>query len=429
MYSDLDLLDILKENGYKQTSKNLSILKEGLNEGSYIIESEIVFDEDYMNTTLENASKEELFENFKNVYMKQLNLLEMNDTDFSNYIKNCSDSELFESVAILSEDFDDINEKTSTLTESTSNLLESYFDEQYKTLVEAKKEKKNGKDIASYVAPAAGTVAGAGAGHLVRRGALSAIGHAAGVGAKALGWGGAIGLGAGAAAAGAYHLTKKIKKVKDARRNYAKSVDAKDETERKNLDDYAANRSGNQAKRRARRVADAKYEVENRQRIDQDIKNLKKAKGSYEDKADYRALKSAVKRGSKVLTYDKDGKISGSTDAESKKSVVNKAGENAKASYAQGKRIMKLDAAKNNISSVNDKKLNATADARNKAKEAAEKAKTDAAKASSDKKPMTESYSDYELYKLLESSGYKTTNKNLSILKEGLESGKYIITD
>lgn len=37
MYNDLDLLDILKENGYKQTTKNLLILKEGLESGTYII--------------------------------------------------------------------------------------------------------------------------------------------------------------------------------------------------------------------------------------------------------------------------------------------------------------------------------------------------------------------------------------------------------
>ncbi len=38
-------------------------------------------------------------------------------------------------------------------------------------------------------------------------------------------------------------------------------------------------------------------------------------------------------------------------------------------------------------------------------------------------------YSDYELYQILEESGYKTTEKNLDILKEGLESGKYEILD
>ena len=38
-------------------------------------------------------------------------------------------------------------------------------------------------------------------------------------------------------------------------------------------------------------------------------------------------------------------------------------------------------------------------------------------------------YSDYELYQILKESGYKTTEKNLGILKEGLESGKYEILD
>ena len=36
-------------------------------------------------------------------------------------------------------------------------------------------------------------------------------------------------------------------------------------------------------------------------------------------------------------------------------------------------------------------------------------------------------YSDYELYQLLDESGYKPTEKNLYLLKEGLESGKYEI--
>ena len=40
---------------------------------------------------------------------------------------------------------------------------------------------------------------------------------------------------------------------------------------------------------------------------------------------------------------------------------------------------------------------------------------------------LKESYSDYELYQILESNGYTTTRENLSILKEGIESGKYII--
>ena len=38
-------------------------------------------------------------------------------------------------------------------------------------------------------------------------------------------------------------------------------------------------------------------------------------------------------------------------------------------------------------------------------------------------------YSDYDLYKLLESNGYKTTEANLEILKEGLESGRYYLED
>ena len=43
---------------------------------------------------------------------------------------------------------------------------------------------------------------------------------------------------------------------------------------------------------------------------------------------------------------------------------------------------------------------------------------------------MTESYiSDYELYQLLDESGYKPTEKNLYLLKEGLESGKYEIVE
>ena len=36
-------------------------------------------------------------------------------------------------------------------------------------------------------------------------------------------------------------------------------------------------------------------------------------------------------------------------------------------------------------------------------------------------------YSDYELYQLLDESGYKPTEKNLYLLKEGLESGRYEI--
>jgi hypothetical protein len=42
---------------------------------------------------------------------------------------------------------------------------------------------------------------------------------------------------------------------------------------------------------------------------------------------------------------------------------------------------------------------------------------------------IKEAFSDYELYQILEESGYKTTEKNLSILKEGLDSGKYCICE
>ena len=38
-------------------------------------------------------------------------------------------------------------------------------------------------------------------------------------------------------------------------------------------------------------------------------------------------------------------------------------------------------------------------------------------------------FSDYELYQILEGCKYKTTEKNLKILKEGLKSGKYYIED
>jgi len=38
-------------------------------------------------------------------------------------------------------------------------------------------------------------------------------------------------------------------------------------------------------------------------------------------------------------------------------------------------------------------------------------------------------FSDYELYQILEGCKYKTTEKNLKLLKEGLESGKYLIED
>ena len=43
------------------------------------------------------------------------------------------------------------------------------------------------------------------------------------------------------------------------------------------------------------------------------------------------------------------------------------------------------------------------------------------------RKLKEEAISDYELYQILEASGYKTTEKNLAILKEGLETGKYNI--
>ena len=42
---------------------------------------------------------------------------------------------------------------------------------------------------------------------------------------------------------------------------------------------------------------------------------------------------------------------------------------------------------------------------------------------------MNTKYSDYELYQILDESGYKPTERNLSILKEGLETGKYEIID
>jgi len=38
-------------------------------------------------------------------------------------------------------------------------------------------------------------------------------------------------------------------------------------------------------------------------------------------------------------------------------------------------------------------------------------------------------YSDYDLYQILEANSYKTTAKNLAILKEGLESGRYSISE
>ena len=42
---------------------------------------------------------------------------------------------------------------------------------------------------------------------------------------------------------------------------------------------------------------------------------------------------------------------------------------------------------------------------------------------------VVESFSDYELYQLLEMEGYETTNENLEILKEGLYSGEIEILD
>ena len=38
-------------------------------------------------------------------------------------------------------------------------------------------------------------------------------------------------------------------------------------------------------------------------------------------------------------------------------------------------------------------------------------------------------FSDYELYQILESNGYKTTNQNKDILKKGLQEGRYYIED
>jgi len=42
---------------------------------------------------------------------------------------------------------------------------------------------------------------------------------------------------------------------------------------------------------------------------------------------------------------------------------------------------------------------------------------------------ITESYSDYKLYQILEENGFTTTEKNLELLKEGLKSGKYSLED
>lgn len=45
------------------------------------------------------------------------------------------------------------------------------------------------------------------------------------------------------------------------------------------------------------------------------------------------------------------------------------------------------------------------------------------------KKYIKESYSDYELYQILEFNNFDTTVENLEILKEGLENGKYFLED
>ena len=42
---------------------------------------------------------------------------------------------------------------------------------------------------------------------------------------------------------------------------------------------------------------------------------------------------------------------------------------------------------------------------------------------------LNETYSDYELYQILESNNFKTTENNLRILKEGLDTDKYEIID
>jgi chemotaxis protein histidine kinase CheA len=63
-------------------------------------------------------------------------------------------------------------------------------------------------------------------------------------------------------------------------------------------------------------------------------------------------------------------------------------------------------------------------------KEAAQKERQATTQAASDagyKFTHESYYSDYELYQFLENSGYKTTVSNLEVLKEGLESGKYVI--
>lgn len=46
-----------------------------------------------------------------------------------------------------------------------------------------------------------------------------------------------------------------------------------------------------------------------------------------------------------------------------------------------------------------------------------------------EKEVVEEAVSDYALYKLLESSGYATTKNNLRMLKEGIGSGKFVITE
>ena len=44
-------------------------------------------------------------------------------------------------------------------------------------------------------------------------------------------------------------------------------------------------------------------------------------------------------------------------------------------------------------------------------------------------KKLAEEYSDYELYQILDESGFKPTASNLDLLKEGLETGKYEIVN
>lgn len=44
-----------------------------------------------------------------------------------------------------------------------------------------------------------------------------------------------------------------------------------------------------------------------------------------------------------------------------------------------------------------------------------------------EERKMAISFSDYDLYRALDENGYKPTNRNLDILKEGMDSGKYIV--